>query len=221
MKLIIANWKSNKNLASAKTWLADLSLKIRNSKFEVVIAPPVNLLYLFKEVNNISLAVQDLSPYPAGSYTGAISAHNLEDFNIKYAILGHSERRRYFHETDQDVAKKVAQAIENKIIPLLCINEEYLLSQYSALDEKLASKCVVVYEPLSAIGSGDNAPVSKVLEIKKRVAQLFGQVKFIYGGSVNANNVQDYLAITDGVLVGGASLEVEGFNKIISSNYDT
>ena len=217
-KLIIANWKSNKNKNSTKEFLENFEKNnfksIKNKK--AIFAPPANLLYLFKDIKNIDLAIQDISSYPSGSYTGAVSAKNLEDFNIKYAIVGHSERRRYFHETNQDIANKVAQCIENNIIPILCIDEDDISAQATAIPEKYLDKIIVAYEPLEAIGSGNNASVEQVLKVSAKIKKSFtDKTQIVYGGSVNADNIKDYLEICDGVLVGGASLEAESFVDLL------
>ena len=220
-KLIIANWKSNKNLASAKEWLEEFSKsagKTKTSGKEVAIAPPFDLLEIVKEnlPEGVVLAVQDMSAFPAGSYTGEVGISNLKGFDIRYAIVGHSERRHYQKETDLDVANKVERALEAGIAPIVCIDEPYLISQARAIESKNLGKCVVAYEPISAIGTGDEMRPEKVLEVVGEVRKHFGEdVRVIYGGSVDTTNVGDYFEICDGVLVGGASLKVQEFLKLI------
>jgi triosephosphate isomerase len=228
MKTIIANWKSNKNLQDIEKWLDVFEEKIVGLNLEeikVVITPPMPSLMLVadrladrEKFKNVSVGVQDLSSFPAGSYTGAVSIKNLEGFNVEYAIVGHSERRRYFHETDQDVANKVVQAVEGRIKPVLCVDEEYLGSQANALDDELKGKAMVAYEPLSAIGSGQEMDIEKVEQIKKRVKEFYGDVEFIYGGSVDPENVAEFLEVCNGVLVGTASLDVEEFVELIEQS---
>ncbi|NCN87820.1 MAG: triosephosphate isomerase, partial [Candidatus Pacebacteria bacterium] len=145
----------------------------------------------------------------------AVSAVNLEGLNVEYAVVGHSERRHYFAESDIDVANKVDQAVEAGITPVVCVDEEYIESQSYAIDNKYFDKCIIAYEPLSAIGTGDEMDSDKVLEVVKRIRQVFGDVRVIYGGSVNGSNVKEYLKVCDGVLVGGASLKVKEFEDII------
>ena len=223
MKIIIANLKSHKNQTQAAEWLQIfkqkfLSNELRVMNYEAVIAPSFNLVSLvneqIKDLQNVSLSVQDLSPFPAGKYTGAVSTQNLDGFNVRYAILGHSERRRYFHETHIDVANKVERCVEANITPIVCVDDEYIHTQAAAIKTELLSKCLVAYEELSAIGTGKNEPVEHVQKVYQQIKQYFGQVKLIYGGSVNPENVAQYLAISDGVLVGTASLEAGDFVRL-------
>lgn len=216
MKYIFANWKSNKNLETAQQWLDDIGVVV--SEHEIILAPSfplIGAIYAQALEKNFKLGVQDISPLSAGSYTGAVSAVNLEGFNVSYAIVGHSERRHYFEESDIDVANKVDQAIEAGITPVVCVDEEYIESQAYSIDRKQYSKCIVAYEPISAIGTGDEMNQRKVREVVKRIKKAFGDVRVIYGGSVTGDNVNDYFEVCDGVLVGGASLDAEKFKRLI------
>ncbi|MDH5533690.1 MAG: triose-phosphate isomerase [Candidatus Pacebacteria bacterium] len=226
MKYIFANWKSNKNRKDAEHWMDEFDKNYAHfashEDLEIIIAPPMpSLMFISNRLldrqkhPHVYLAVQDLSSYPAGSYTGAVSTVNLEGFNVKYAILGHSERRNYFEESDMDVAKKVDQAVEAGITPVVCVDEDYIESQAYAIDKKHHKKCIVAYEPLSAIGTGDEMNPKKVVEVVNRIRKAFGDVRVIYGGSVDGDNVKDYLEVCDGVLVGGASLKVDEFKRLV------
>ncbi len=225
MKYVVANWKSNKSREDVINWMDRFEEKIKDMEHpsaRVVLCPPMpdvwflsNRLLDRKLYADIFLGVQDLSPYPAGSYTGAVSTVNLDGFRVKYAIVGHSERRRHFQETSQEVARKVQECVEKEMTPIVCVDEPYLLEQAEALEKKHLEKCMVAYEPLEAIGTGDNAPVEKVVEMVERIHQLFGEVPVLYGGSVDSKNVAEYLAVSDGVLVGRASLDVEEFTRMI------
>ncbi|MGD9129719.1 MAG: triose-phosphate isomerase [Candidatus Woesebacteria bacterium] len=231
-KFLVANWKSNKNYQGVEQWLTDFiaffnkadqtaEYQKKLAKTEFILAVPYPFLILVKEAIKASnlafkLSLQDISPFPAGSYTGAVSVANLEGLNISYTIVGHSERRKYFKESHQDVAKKIELALENKITPILCLDEAYIEEQASALKEKLWKNCLFAYEPLSAIGSGNNADLAKVEEVSSQIKKVYGDVKVIYGGSVDQFNVAEYLLITDGVLVGGASLEAKSFFEIFN-----
>lgn len=219
-KLFVANWKSNKNQEEVKLWLAAFKPYIGLEQ-KVVIAPPSPFLAMVAEKiktnQDISLAVQNLSSYPAGSYTGEVCARNLEGLGVKYAILGHSERRRYLGETHQDVANKVVQTLENGMIPIVCLDQDYIEGQAQLIDPELLSKCVVAYEPLAAIGTGESAPVKEVVGVVAEIKSVFGQVAVLYGGSVNPDNIAPYLAVTDGVLVGGASLDAAVFAELLQS----
>lgn len=216
MKYIIANWKSNKTLAEIETWFEQFKPQSHDKK--VIVAPCFAGLLKAHELKNdqVDLAVQDVSPFPAGAYTGAVSTINLQGLDIKYAIVGHSERRKYFHETHQDVANKVAQCVENNIIPIVCVDDEYISDQAAAIDDQYLEKCIVAYEELGAIGTGANEPIEHVLKVKDLIISAFGQVPVIYGGSVTPANATEYLAKMDGVLVGGASLDAEKFASIVS-----
>ncbi len=229
MKIIFANWKSYKSLQQAKHWIEQVAenipQNIKNStQYEIIIGPAFSLLEtLNREIQltnlNFQLAVQDLSPYGVGAYTGAICAKNLEHLNIRYALLGHSERRRFFAETDKLVAKKVIQAAENSLKSIVCIDQGYIKSQAEVIRDENLSVPLVAYEPLSAISStpgAKNADPSQVETIVNEIKSEFVNSKVIYGGSVDASNVMKYLEISDGVLIGSASLEPQKFCDILS-----
>lgn len=215
MKYIFGNWKSNKNLNGAVEWLNKFG-EVHSSN-EVILLPAFNLLGAIYEKASeagFKLGVQDLSPMAAGSYTGAVSAVNLEGMNVEYVILGHSERRHHFGESDHDVANKVERALEANLIPVVCVDEEYIETQAAALEQWQLEKCIVAYEPLSAIGTGEDMSVEKVKEVFARIRKVFGKVQVIYGGSVNSSNVGEYLLVGDGVLVGTASLDASEFSSL-------
>lgn len=226
-RLIVANWKSHKTLPEAIDWTKKFRsfIESHRQKFEkpgaplIVIAPPYPFLFQVAELltglPNVSVGVQDISPFPAGKYTGAVSTRNLEGLPITHAIVGHSERRRYFRETNQEVANKVDLLIEAGITPIICVDQPYIDSQAYLIDKKLRMKCVVAYEPLESIGTGLSQEVAKVLPIVDEIKAAFGNLPIIYGGSVDVENIDTYLLATDGVLVGGASLEVEEFEKLL------
>jgi len=220
-KLIVANWKSHKNSTSAQSWWTSFQPQLASfsSEAKVVLCPPFSLLFELRELvaaePDLVLGVQDLSPFPAGAYTGAISAENVESFGVRYAILGHSERRRYFHETHQEIANKVDQALQAGIKPILCLDTPYLAAQTTALSSEQLEQCIVAYEPIEAIGTGDEESVVAVTLAVEKIRQLFGQVPVIYGGSVSEKNAAGYFAVTDGVLVGTHSLESAAFASIV------
>lgn len=224
-KLIVANWKSHKTLSQARTWfteLAPLATSWDQDKVHVVIAPPFPLLGVVDEeidqlATVIDLGVQDISPFPPGSYTGAVTVENIEEFGVKYVMVGHSERRRYFHETHAEVANKVERAIEAGLTPIVCLDDEYAEEQAAALNPAFLSQCVVAYEPLEAIGSGHNQPVEEVTPVVASLRQLFPSAPVIYGGSVSADNVADYTVVCDGVLVGTKSLEAADFAALVQA----
>lgn len=223
---IIANWKSNKTIAEALDWVEKVGPNIpKKDNLKVVICPTFSCLSQLKkiiQVNNypIMLGSQDLSPFGNGAYTGEESASLLKGL-ISLSIVGHSERRKNFTETDEMVTKKVAQAIDNKIIPLVCVQGE---------GTPIPSNCqMVAYEPIWAISTGlTNTPgVGKAdtPEDANKVAGVLKQkhgdeLEVIYGGSVNSQNVESFVTQENlsGVLVGNASLDALEFIKICNLN---
>lgn len=224
-KLVIANWKSHKTEDEALQWLEQYrkQLGALKNNVKVVIAPPFPILPLVSSfledhpLPHTIIGVQDISPFPAGAYTGAVSTHNLARFGVKYCLVGHSERRRYFHETHQDVANKVDQALQAGMTPVVCVDREYIEAQASAIDASALGQCVVAYEPLEAIGSGRFEPVEEAIGVRNQIKEVFGGVPVIYGGSVSVGNVAEYLAELDGVLVGTHSLEAKNFAELLQA----
>jgi triosephosphate isomerase (TIM) len=229
-KLILGNWKSNKNLDQTQTWLKEVYQAAglpTGSQATVALAPAFPLIAAVAEFVKtqtamtvdfkLNVAAQDLSPFPPGKYTGEVAAESLQDFNVKFVIVGHSERRRYFHETHQEVANKAEQAVHHGMTPVICVDEEYVQVQAAALMPEVIKKCVVAYEPLAAIGSGNSQPVAEVLPVLQMIKESFGDVQVIYGGSVNADQVSEYLTVLDGVLVGTHSLEAANFIKLLKA----
>lgn len=223
-KLIISNFKSNKSIAETLAWINKFN-QIPDSllaSYEVSVAPSfVSLESAAKAIENsgkkYSLAVQDISPFPSGSYTGAISVQNLLNIKIRYAIIGHSERRKYFHETSQDVAMKVEQSLLNGILPIVCIDDSYLEEQLNMISKENLSKCIIAFEPASAIGTGSNADLGVVKGVIQRVRKIAGDIKVIYGGSVDDQNINEYLLVTDGVLISSFSLDASNFMRAIKT----
>lgn len=222
-KLIVANWKSNKSLAGASQWVEEFA-KLSGDhevRAKVVVAPGFTLLQTVHEAIDgfdapINLGAQDVSPFPYGSYTGAVAAASLKELGVTHCIVGHSERRKHFHETDSQVAAKVSQLCEVGITPIVCVDTEYLGSQAAAIDAALLTQVVVAYEPLSAIGTGQDQDVGTIRSVVTQIKALFGErVPVLCGGSVTPENVSEYMLVSDGALVGGASLEAEVFHEII------
>lgn len=223
-KRIIANWKSNKTWSEVTHWLNNFpndedSLRTLNS-LEIILAPPHPFLALARDIIverelPIKLAVQDLSAFGSGAYTGEVAAFNLQDLNIEYAILGHSERRRFLQESSQLIADKVAEAVKWQIKPILCLDRPYFAEQAKFLQTTLLEKCLLAYEPVASIGSGQAEDPSKFLEIFKEISSTYEARELIYGGSVNADNVRAYLRVYSGVLLGGASLVLADFLDLL------
>lgn len=218
-KIFIANWKSNKTQTSATEWLQSFDASAVPASAQVIIAPAFSLLSTVKQHLEVPLRLgaQDVSSYPMGSYTGAVNAQQLKDLSVEYVMVGHSERRKYFHETHTDVAAKITQAVANGLQPILCVDDEYIDAQAAALETTDIPGLIVAYEPLEAIGSGNNAPADQVTAVIQKIKSAFGDVPVIYGGSVDERSVSEYLLISDGVLVGSASLEPDSFQRVVAA----
>lgn len=215
--------------------------KIKSKNTEIVICPP--FVYLSQLKGN-NLGAQNICFEEKGAFTGEVSVSMLKDLGIKYVIIGHSERRKYFTENNIDINKKIKLSLQNKIIPILCIGEtkqefdQHLkpdvletqlteaLKDISADDVK---NVIIAYEPVWAIGTGENCSVDETITsvnfIRKIIAELYNKevsvnTPVLYGGSVKSSNSGDYLKNSgvNGLLVGGASLDSEEFAKIISTS---
>lgn len=242
-KLIVGNWKMNLSVNGASLYLHKLAdlVPVRRD-VEVVVAPTLLALQpLSLQVNRrqFKLAVQNFHWRDHGAFTGEVSATQLHSI-VDYAIVGHSERRYKFNETEKDIRNKVQAAVRNRIRPILCIGEttsersygetndvlrDQLMSGLANLTSDDLEMLVVAYEPVWAIGTGDNAKPSDVADaikvIRDQIKHLYGAkaaaaVQVIYGGSVTASSAADYLAIkgVDGLLLGGASLDSREFTEI-------
>ena len=225
VSLILGNWKSNKTRAAAGEWIKTFAAEWRThgsvpDSRQVVLAPPYYLLAFMADAIQdlklpISLGVQDISQFGAGKYTGAVAAVNLREYGVTHVILGHSERRQYFHETHQEVAAKVDQALDNEMIPVVCVDESYWQEQVEVLGGSIAKKCAFAFEPLSAIGTGQPASVGLVAPIISQIKNTTDAKTVIYGGSVTAETVAEYLLVSDGVLPGAAALDAKSFADLI------
>lgn len=213
---IIANWKSNKTIKEALEWIAYVGPKIeKREHLKVVVCPPFTDVQEVKKavtVGNFPLmvGVQDLSPFDSGAYTGEEAANIMKDF-IELAILGHSERRQNFGESDEMVAKKVIQAIDHNIIPLVCVQDENTI-----VPDQVK---LVAYEPTFAIGSGNPDTPENADQVAKTLKEKLGEVEVLYGGSVTSENVKAFVQRDNinGVLIGTASLDSQELVKIVDS----
>lgn len=219
--LIFASWKSNKTKNEAESWLGSISSETFPSNLEVVILPPFTLLdfisnFIKERSLPFKIGAQDVSPFESGPYTGEISASQIKEFG-EYALIGHSERRTNFGESDEMVLNKVKQVASFGLIPVVCVSD---LSQLTGLQSY--KDIIIAYEPPGAIStSGPNANSEnpeQVSEFAQKVKERL-QTEIIYGGSVNAGNVRDYLSLENisGVLVGGESLDVKSFINILKN----
>lgn len=167
----------------------------------------------------VSLGLQNVSPYGAGSYTGEVSGENLVDLHVKFAIVGHSERRKYFKESSLDVSKRVESCLEEGITPIVCVDRFEIEQQADFIDRKHYSQIIVAYEPVEHIGTGIAEDVNEVLKAMDEVRRAFPKAQVIYGGSINPDNVDQFAPHDEieGFLVGGASLSVQQFVQILKS----
>lgn len=241
-KLIIANWKMNTNYKEALDLVKSLSSQAKNFSASVVLCPPAiwltEIAKIIKKHDSIlKLGAQNIYFKEKGAYTGEISVEMIKDF-CQYVILGHSERRMYFKETDKEINQKIKLALKNNIKPILCVGEfeqnnsadqENLFTQISqgleGISAKEMEKVAIAYEPVWAIGTGNNATSEYANQtiggLRDRLAVIYNRdtankVKILYGGSVNSINFSGYLKSEgiNGLLVGGASLKADEFVKI-------
>lgn len=217
MKYIIGNWKANKNLDEAKHWIATFSsfdFKIVQNNVTIIICPPYPFISFLKEKTAglpfIKIGSQDISVYYQGAYTGEVTAHSLSGL-ADYSIIGHSERREHFKETNQALFSKVDHAKKTNIEPIFCVRDEN--------DPIPLAAKIITYEPVYAIGTGKNESIDNVLLMKEKL-KLSENALFIYGGSVTETNAHQYLQNPDidGVLPGGASLDPQRFYNIVLSS---
>ena len=243
-KLIAGNWKMNGDLVSNQALVQDLLAGIGQPACDVAVCPPAAYLAQVQQLlgsnQAISLGAQNVSQHDNGAFTGDVSATMLRDFGVRYAIVGHSERRQHQGETDVHVAIKVQRALAAGITPIVCVGEtlreredgmtEFIVKrQLSAvihLNGHCISEVVVAYEPVWAIGTGKTATpeqaqaVHAVLRAQLKAAtDKAGRVRILYGGSMNAANAAELLAQPDidGGLIGGAALKAPDFLKIVAA----
>ena len=249
-KMVVANWKMNKTSAEGVTFIQELREVARScgKNVEIVVAPPFTAIRAVATVIgldkvNIRLAAQDMHYEEDGAYTGAISAHMLKSEHIEYVIVGHSERREYFGETDAVVNKKAKAVFRAGMVPIICCGEpevvrdegvtgEWISDQITAALDGLSveeiSKLVIAYEPIWAIGTGKTATPAMAQVtcelIRALVAEMYDEgvartMRILYGGSVTPFNAYVFMGEhdIDGALVGGASLEADSFGKIVKA----
>lgn len=244
---IAGNWKMNNTREAAKALVAALKPLVADvTDVEIAVAPTFTCLQDVAEVlrgSNIELSAQNISYAAKGAYTGEISADMLKDVGCTHAIIGHSERRQFFGETDEGVSRRVRAALDNDIVPIVCIGESLeeresgktfdvvlgqLVNGLSSVRREEAGRVVIAYEPVWAIGTGKTATPEQAQEvhaaIRAKLNELFGAevgeaMRLQYGGSVKASNAKELLGQKDidGALVGGASLKAEDFAAIVKA----
>ena len=247
--IIAGNWKMNNNKAATKELVDGIMYGVSqldaSKMHEVIIAPSFTSLWqahdLIRNESKIALAAQNVNPNPSGAYTGEVSLEMLEDFRVQFVIIGHSERRQMFNESDEFINQKAKAILAKGLIPIICcgetleqreagVTDEHLASQITkALDGISASdveKSVIAYEPIWAIGTGkscDSIEANRTIgEIRKVVAKLYSQdtadkIRILYGGSVKPSTIVEQMAQPeiDGGLIGGASLKADSFIELI------
>jgi triosephosphate isomerase len=243
---IAANWKMYKTVHDAVVYVKEFRSIVKDvADAEIVVAPPFTAIHAAAEAarnSNIGIAAQDLYWEREGAFTGEVGAAMVREAGAEYAIIGHSERRRLFGETDQSVNRKTVAALGAGLTPIVCIGETLDERErgetMAVLDRQIkggldgvsgdqVASLVIAYEPVWAIGTGRNATPDQAGEahahIRSRLRQWFGghaadQCHVIYGGSVKPDNIRDLITLpdVDGALVGGASLEVRAFFDIVA-----
>ena len=244
-KVIAGNWKMNMLPNEAMAFIEGLAPLVKNSEAEVILCVPYTDLFyslLTAQDTNIKIGAQNMHWEESGAYTGEVSGKMLKSIGVEYVIIGHSERRQYFNETDETVNKKVKSAFANELKPIVCVGEnleqretgkaeEIITNQtkiaLDGLTEEQVENTIIAYEPIWAIGTGKTATAedanNSIKAIRNEIAKNYGQniadkVIIQYGGSVKASNAKELFSTSDidGGLVGGASLKVEEFANIVN-----
>jgi len=251
-KIIAGNWKMNKDIHETATLLEELKTRLKDYRNEVlvVICPPYPSLVVAESVlagSPLKLGAQNMSERDDGAFTGEVSSRMLKAIGCEYVILGHSERRQYFKETDELVNAKVKKALAAALTPIICIGEtleereggitdRVITTQVKGVLRELSSdelsRCIMAYEPVWAIGTGKNATPDQANQVHVLIRKLVGQMYswasaeglvIQYGGSVNDKNARELLSRPDidGALVGGASLKSDAFVAIIQASVES
>ncbi len=241
-KLFVGNWKMNGSLVANGSLLREVKAGVREAQGELVVCVPACYLAQCCEIliqSGVALGAQDVSSHTIGAYTGEVSARMLQDFGCKYVIVGHSERREYHGETDEEVAHKAQRAMAAGLTPIVCVGEtlvqreagrtrEVIDTQMSAflsvLEPEEANKLIIAYEPIWAVGTGKTATPEMAQEVHamlreklvEKSAEAGDRVRILYGGSMRPQNASELLQMPDidGGLIGGAALKAADFLAI-------
>ena len=243
--LIAGNWKMNKTIGESISYIKELKEFVKDVQDkEIVVCPPFTALSAVSaeiRASNIALGAQDIYFEKEGAFTGAISAEMLKEIGVKYAIIGHSERRQYFNETDFTVNSKIKAALASSLTPIVCVGEneeerknndtkavveEQIKNGLMDISKEEFLKLAIAYEPVWAIGTGKNATPEEADEMHAFIREMITdmhdeetsqKIRILYGGSVNPGNMKELMAKEniDGALVGGASLDAKKFSDII------
>lgn len=245
-KLVAANWKMNLNKQQAIALAQAVADAMPEGELDVLLCPAMLHAGVIAQqlVNSrVSLGAQNCAAFENGAYTGEVSAAQLSDIGIQYVIIGHSERRQYFHESSADLTAKIKLALAYNLIPIYCVGEpleqreinhhfdfvaHQLQKEFSDLSAGHAAKCIIAYEPVWAIGTGKTATTEQAQEmhafIRAQVADWWGQdvardIRILYGGSCKAANAKQLFACpdVDGGLIGGASLLIDEFKQVMQA----
>lgn len=243
-KFVCGNWKMHKTTAEARDLVRALAPLIAGAEgVQVAVAPPFTALAAVAEAirgTPIELAAQDVHWEKQGAFTGEVSAAMLADLGVKHGIVGHSERRQYFGETDETVGKKLRALLEAGILPIVCVGEtlqereagktldvvrRQVVNALAGLPEDQLASLTIAYEPVWAIGTGKTATTAQAQEVHAAIRGMLRElgpgaadrVRIQYGGSVKPDNAAELMAQpdVDGALVGGASLKAEDFSRIV------
>ena len=243
-KVIAGNWKMNMLPNEAMSFITELEPYAKNAKCEIILCVPYTDLFyslLTAQNTNIKIGAQNMHWEESGAYTGEVSPNMLKCINVEYVIIGHSERRQYFAETDETVNKKIKSALNHSLKPILCVGETLEQRENNMQDAIISNQIksalkgiesieniIIAYEPIWAIGTGKVATKedanNTIKIIRSTVKELYGDnvaqnVCILYGGSVKKENAKELFSTSDidGALVGGASLKVDEFAKILES----
>ena len=246
-KVIAGNWKMNMLPNEAIDYIQAFEPLVKDAKAEVILCVPyTDLFYCLMNVQgtNIKIGAQNMHFAENGAYTGEVSGKMLKSIGVEYVIIGHSERRQYFNETDESVNKKIKAAFENELKPIVCVGEtleereagktvDIITNQtrlaLEGLTNEQVKNTIIAYEPIWAIGTGKTATSedanNSIIAIRDELKRIYGEdvseaVIIQYGGSVKSSNAKELFTTSDidGGLVGGASLKPDEFSKIV--NYD-